>query len=302
MKPITNILLILALVCYVFLPFLEISFQGSQSGLAHTAGLITQDFSVGKTLYALLPFISCFAAIGVNGLKNRYWGLLVMVIIAFGLGFLLDSNDVHQQLALTHDPELMADASIAQGFEVTGLGIGYQSCLVLTVMAMVSAFLSILPFKFNLVLERQIDHGFEEGKKHLSEIGSRVSSDIHNEIDRLEEKSHIKKRKSAATQQQTASEASKQPVGQPAEKENEADYMPPEMRETAPEATAAGNKPISQPEAATPQVIVGVKVSDGETDDNYKPQADATESRAAAASSDDDKYKAYMPKSDDGDN
>ncbi len=298
MKPITNILLILALVCYVFLPFLEISFQGSQSGLAHTAGLITQDFSVGKTLYALLPFISCFAAIGVNGLKNRYWGLLVMVIIAFGLGFLLDSNDVHQQLALTHDPELMADASIAQGFEVTGLGIGYQSCLVLTVMAMVSAFLSILPFKFNLVLERQIDHGFEEGKKHLSEIGSRVSSDIHNEIDRLEEKSHIKKRKPSSAQQQTASEAGRQPAER-ADKGNDADYMPPEMREAAPEATATTNQASSQPKAT---VIVGIKVSDSETDDNYKPQADATESHAAASSSDDDKYKAYMPKSDDGDN
>ncbi len=299
MKPITNILLILALVCYVFLPFLEISFQGSQSGLAHTAGLITQDFSVGKTLYALLPFISCFAAIGVNGLKNRYWGLLVMVIIAFGLGFLLDSNDVHQQLALTHDPELMADASIAQGFEVTGLGIGYQSCLVLTVMAMVSAFLSILPFKFNLVLERQIDHGFEEGKKHLSEIGSRVSSDIHNEIDRLEEKSHIKKRKPSSAQPQTAPEAGRQPVER-ADKGNDADYMPPEMREAASEATATATS--SQPQATNPQVIVGVKVDDSETDDNYKPQADASESHSAASSSDDDKYKAYMPKSDDGDN
>ncbi len=270
--------------------------------MAHTAGLITQDFSVGKTIYALLPFISCFAAIGVNGLKNRYWGILVMVIIAFGLGFLLDSNDVHQQLALTHDPDLMADASIAQGFEVTGLGIGYYSCLVLTALSMVSAFLSILPFKFNLVLERQIDHGFEEGKKHLSEIGSRVSSDIHNEIDRLEEKSHLKKRKSAVPTQQAVHDDQQQPTERPSEKENNADYMPPEMREAAATGKQENSRPDAATPRATPQVIVGVKVSDSEADDNYKPQTGAEESTAAAASSDDDKYKAYMPKSDNGDN
>lgn len=270
--------------------------------MAHTAGLITQDFSVGKTIYALLPFISCFAAIGVNGLKNRYWGILVMVIIAFGLGFLLDSNEVHQQLALTHDPDLMADASIAQGFEVTGLGIGYYSCLVLTALSMVSAFLSILPFKFNLVLERQIDHGFEEGKKHLSEIGSRVSSDIHNEIDRLEEKSHLKKRKPAVPTQQSVHDDQQQPTERPAEKENNTDYMPPEMREAAATGKQENSRPDAATPRATPQVIVGVKVSDSEADDNYKPQTGAEESTATAASSDDDKYKAYMPKSDNGDN
>ncbi len=294
MKPITNILLILALVCYAFLPFFEISFQGSQSGLAHTAGLITQDFSVIKTLYALLPFISCFAAIGVNGLKNRYWGIAVMAIIVFWLGYLLDSNNVHQQLALTHDPELMADTSIAQGFEVTGLGIGYQSCLVLTVLAMVSAFLSILPFKFNLVLERQIDHSFEEGKKHLSEIGTKVTTDIHNEIGRLEERSRIKKHKPVTPKQATDDN------GEPRQKastESETDYMPPEMRE-------AETKPTSDPTGEATDdnrqhVIVGVKVSDDEADNDYKPHTTAPNEKQAGPS-DDDKYKDYMPKSDSG--
>ncbi len=190
MKPITNILLVAALACYIFLPFHEISFQGTQSGFFYTAGLITQDFSVLKTLYALLPFIACFSAIGVNSLKNRYWGFAVAALTSLGLVFLLNASEVHVQPDLTHDPELMYDATLAQGFEVTGLGIGYQASLVLTVMAMLSALLSMLPFKFNRLLEEQIDHSLEEGKKHLSEIGTKVSADLHHEIDKFE-KEHV---------------------------------------------------------------------------------------------------------------
>lgn len=198
MKPITNILLVAALACYIFLPFHEISFQGTQSGFFYTAGLITQDFSVLKTIYALLPFIACFSAIGVNSLKNRYWGFAVAALISLGLVFLLNASEVHVQPDLTHDPELMYDATIAQGFEVTGLGIGYQTSLVLTVMAMLSALLSMLPFKFNRLLEEQIDHSFEEGKKHLSEIGTKVSADLHHEINKLEkEHTHRKGQKAA---------------------------------------------------------------------------------------------------------
>ena len=304
MKPVTNILLVLALVCYVFLPFFEISFQGTQSGLAHTAGLITQNFSVGKTIYALLPFITCFAAISVNGFKNRYWGIAVMAIIAVELGFLLNSTgDVHQQLALTHDPDLMAEPSIAQGFEVTGLGIGYQASLALTFMAMISAFLSILPFKFNLVLEEQIDHGFEEGKKHLSEIGSKVSSDIHSEIGKLEEKSHLKRHKSAPKAGEEAKTANTAKQPETPQNRPESDYMPPEMREaetkTTPEAAEAAPQ---QSTSAQPQVIMGVKVDD-EDNSSYMPHSATAQpsnenGSNTANGSDDDRYKAYMPKGD----
>ena len=211
MKPITNILLVAALACYIFLPFHEISFQGTQSGFFYTAGLITQDFSVLKTLYALLPFISCFTAIGVNSLKNRYWGFAVAALTSLGLVFLLNACEVHVQPDLTHDPDLMADATIAQGFEVTGLGIGYQTSLVLTIMAMVSALLSMLPFKFNRMLEEQIDHSLEEGKKHLTEIGTKMSADIHNEINKLE-KDHVRHRGRKAEKGEMNEPAASQPA------------------------------------------------------------------------------------------
>ncbi len=55
MRPITNILLVLALICYVFLPFYDISLNGTVSGLDFTAGTITQSLSLGNVLLAWDP-------------------------------------------------------------------------------------------------------------------------------------------------------------------------------------------------------------------------------------------------------
>ena len=74
MKPITNILLIAAIICYVFLPFRTMDLAGSITGLSYSAGLITENFSLLKTIFALLPFIACFAGVAINSNKHRYWG------------------------------------------------------------------------------------------------------------------------------------------------------------------------------------------------------------------------------------
>ena len=75
MRPITNILLVLALICYLFLSFYEISLMGKVTGLGFTAGTISQFQSIGKVALALVPFIACFGAVALNCLKRRWWVL-----------------------------------------------------------------------------------------------------------------------------------------------------------------------------------------------------------------------------------
>ena len=75
MRPITNILLVLALICYLFLPFYDISFIGTVNGLKFTAGTISQALSLSNIILALLPFIAIFGAICLNCLKGRWWVL-----------------------------------------------------------------------------------------------------------------------------------------------------------------------------------------------------------------------------------
>ena len=58
MRPITNILLVLALISYVFLPFYDVSLLGTVTGLGFTAGTISQSLSLNNVLLALLPFIA----------------------------------------------------------------------------------------------------------------------------------------------------------------------------------------------------------------------------------------------------
>ena len=55
MKPITNILLLLALVCYVFLPLFEISHMGSLTGLEFSSSLITYQLGMKYSLYYAIP-------------------------------------------------------------------------------------------------------------------------------------------------------------------------------------------------------------------------------------------------------
>ena len=42
-------------------------------------------------------------------------------------------------------------------------------------LSLLSALLSLLPFKFNRVIEESIDNGIEEGKKHLSKMSHDIA-------------------------------------------------------------------------------------------------------------------------------
>ena len=177
MKPITSILLVLALICYVFLPFYDISFQGTITGFSFTAGTITQFPSVRHIAFALLPFISCFLAIGVNTLKNRWWGLLTAMLILGILFFFARTYNFHE-IALTHQPEVTPGEVIGEGFSVVGLGIGFKASCVLSVLAMISALVSVLPFAFNTSLEKAVDDTIDRSLEDMKAIGTRMSKDV----------------------------------------------------------------------------------------------------------------------------
>ena len=124
MRPITNILLVLALICYLFLPFYDISMVGTRTGLGFTAGTISQALSLSNVLVALLPFIACFGAIALNSLKRRWWVLGAIACIFIWLWFYMDTATLHD-IMLRHAPEVTPDNDLGEGFSVIGLGIGY---------------------------------------------------------------------------------------------------------------------------------------------------------------------------------
>ncbi len=93
MKPITNLLLLVALACYVFLPLFEISLVGNITGLQFTASMISAQQGAQYTAFVLIPFITIFLAIGFNSLKNRYWGIVVALLI-FVTGILLERRPI----------------------------------------------------------------------------------------------------------------------------------------------------------------------------------------------------------------
>lgn len=177
MKPITSILLVLALICYIFLPLYEISFQGTITGFSFTAGSITQYPSVRHIAFALLPFISCFLAIGFNTLKNRWWGLLAAFFILGMLWFFSHTYNFHE-IALQHQPDVMPNEDIGEGFTIVGLGIGFKASCVITILALVSALLSVLPFSFNQTIEKAVDNTIDRSLDDVRAIGSKVSKDV----------------------------------------------------------------------------------------------------------------------------
>lgn len=177
MKPITSILLVLSLICYVFLPFYVISFQGTITGFSFTAGTITQYPSVRHIAFALLPFISCFLAIGFNTLKNRWWSLLSAFFVLGMLWFFSHTYNFHE-IALQHQPDVMPNEDIGEGFTIVGLGIGYKSSCLLAILALCSALLSVLPFSFNQTIERAVDDTIDRSLEDVRAIGTRVSKDV----------------------------------------------------------------------------------------------------------------------------
>ncbi len=173
MKPITNILLVLALICYVFLPFYHVAILGSVSGFRFTAGTITQHASLDNTLFALTPFIAGFLAMGCNALKNRWWALLAAAFIVMGIIFFAHNGHVHD-IALQHQPEVLPSEDIGEGFDVTGMGIGYKLSYLFMVLALISALLSLLPFKFNETIERAVDDTIDRSIEDMRAIGTRI--------------------------------------------------------------------------------------------------------------------------------
>ncbi len=218
MRPITNILLVLALICYVFLPFYDISFHGTVTGLGFTAGTISQALSIGSILLALLPFIAVFGAIGFNCLKSRWWVLLAIAFIILGLWFFKDTGSTHDVL-LRHEPEVTPDNDLGEGFSIIGLGIGYKLSYILTGLSLISAIISMLPFKFNETIEKAVDDTFEDGRRHVRKEFNRLESNLH--------KPHRAKRE---TPRPTSQQTEVQPPVLPPEedKEDPARFMPKE--------------------------------------------------------------------------
>lgn len=178
MKPITNILLVLALILYVFLPFYDISFIGTVTGLKFTAGTISQALSLHNVLLALLPFVACFGAIILNSLKSRWWVIGAIACIFIWLLFYLNTNNLHD-IMLHHAPEVTPDNDLGEGFSITGLGIGYKLSFLVTALSLLSAIVSLLPFKFNETIEKAVDDKFEDGRRHVRKEFNRLESNLH---------------------------------------------------------------------------------------------------------------------------
>lgn len=140
MKVVTNILLVAALIVYVFLPFYNVEFEGGITGLRYSSYAINESGDVLKQLFALLPFVSCFGAIAFNCLRHRYWGAVVAVLVAAGLSFYICAKN----FVLIQMPEVYGYESIGIGFNI---GYGLMIC------AFASSVISLLPFNFNLRFE-----------------------------------------------------------------------------------------------------------------------------------------------------
>ena len=173
MRPITNILLVLALICYVFLPFHDISLMGTVTGLGFTAGTISQFQSIGRVVLALLPFLACFGAIGLNCLKSRWWVLGTIACILLWLWFYRVTGYSYD-ISLQHEPEVTPDNDLGEGFSIIGMGIGYKLSRILTALSLLTAIISLLPFKFNQTIEKAVDDTFEGGRRHVREEFKRL--------------------------------------------------------------------------------------------------------------------------------
>ena len=175
MRPITNILLVLALICYVFLPFLDISLMGTVTGLGFTAGTISQFQSFNRVLLALIPFAACFGAVALNCLKGRWWVLGSIACILLWMWF-YSKTSMTYEISLQHAPEVTPDNDLGEGFSIIGTGIGHKISYVLTILSLISALISLLPFKFNETIEKAVDDTFEGGRRHVREEFKRLEN------------------------------------------------------------------------------------------------------------------------------
>lgn len=300
MKPITNLLLVLALICYVFLPFYNIELMKSgMSGFEFTASTITDFHSITHTLFALLPFLACFAAITFNCLKHRYWGCAASACIIVGLYFFATAPEFHS--VMPSDPDVAPSVDLGEALSVRSFGIGYKLSYVLTALSLVSAIISLMPFKFNKTFEEAIDNsiekGFEEGKKHITMVGH----EIHDELSRLDAKK-LKAEKSAnkgvaPVAEKQIEKQEEKPVEEKEEQEKHETSSP--TSAYMPEGAEAAEKPVEatgddayKPKEASTDEQYAAYMPKEETHDDAKTDAETK------PSGDDDAYSAYMPKED----
>lgn len=182
----------LTLICYVFLPFYDISFQGTLTGFSFTASTITQHPTVRHIAFALLPFISCFLAIGCNSLKNRWWSLLAAFFILGIIWFFSVAYNYHE-IALTHQPDVVPSDGIGEGFSIVGLGVGFRASSAFAVLALLSALLSVLPFSFNTTIEQAVDDTIDRGIEDVRALGTRMSKDWQSKHAKQKHHAHVGK-------------------------------------------------------------------------------------------------------------
>ena len=221
MRPITNILLVLALICYLFLPFHNISLVGNVTGLGFTAGTISQFQSFARVALALVPFLACFGAVALNCLKKRWWVLGCIACILLWLWFYTVAGNTHD-ITLQHAPEVTPDNDLGEGFSILGMGIGFKLSRILTILSLLSAMISLLPFKFNETIERAVDDTFEDGRRHVRQEFNRLESNLH--------KSH-KNKKGISTppaNEQAVPLDEEQPTPPVEDKEDPSRFMPKE--------------------------------------------------------------------------
>lgn len=246
MKSITNILLVAALVCYVFLPFYNIPLApSSPTGFDFTAGLITGNFGWSGALFALVPFAASFAAIAFNCAKSRWWGIASCACIVVCMYFYFTASGAQDQ-ELIHDPGIVPSNDIGEGFKIAGLGIGFKVSYALVILSMLSSIVSIMPFSFNAKLDRVIDdsveHGIEEGRRHISDLNTKLSEEISHFEKKQKSKRHADDTSTAANSTQAADA---QPTQEKPETADYSAYMPhdPEAgSQTADDATATDDE------------------------------------------------------------
>ena len=142
--------------------------MGTVSGLGFTAGTISQSLSISSIALGLLPFLACFGAVALNCMKRRWWVLGTIACILLWLWFYSVTGNSHD-ISLQHAPEVTPDNDLGEGFSVIGMGIGYKLSRALTWLSLISAAISMLPFKFNETIEKAVDDTFEDGRRHVRE-------------------------------------------------------------------------------------------------------------------------------------
>lgn len=146
MRTIANIFIILALVCYTFLPLYDVSMKGTITGFGFSAGLISTEAGWRGVMLSLAPYVSGFLAILFNSLHSRRWPWAAIGCLVIMLVFYWQASHF-SEIGLMHAPEVAPANDLGEGFAITGLGVGYWSSLALAFTAMVTTIIEIYKLK-----------------------------------------------------------------------------------------------------------------------------------------------------------